>query len=277
MTKTQRAEAMREEIYAFAREEKLPLQITMAGITYPDANYRIDRPKERNHLYVFEYVIEGRGHLKIDESEYDVCAGDTYILTPNTNECYYADKAEPFKKIWVNIESTYLDAVLQAHGLSYGVYRHNSLAKIREIFERAKSGGNTATASAEIAPMILLLIESLSRRFESKEKKHLATVTKDHIESLGNKPFSPSALAYELHVSLSTLTRTFEKTYECTPYEYYLLHKENMAKTLLQNTALSTKEIAFRLGFSDEHYFSNFFKKRTGLRPAEYKKGNTSH
>lgn len=277
MTKTQRAEAMREEIYAFAREEKLPLQITMAGITYPDANYRIDRPKERNHLYVFEYVIEGRGHLKIDGSEYDVCAGDTYILTPNTNECYYADKAEPFKKIWVNIESTYLDAVLQAHGLSYGVYRHNSLAKIREIFERAKSGGNTATASAEIAPILLSLIESLSGQYEQKESTNTASRIKEYIEALGGASFYPATLAQELHISTSTLTRIFEKAYEYTPYEYYLLCREKMAKTLLQNTALSTKEIAFRLGFADEHYFSNFFKKRTGLRPIEYKKGNTSH
>jgi YesN/AraC family two-component response regulator len=46
-----------------------------------------------------------------------------------------------------------------------------------------------------------------------------------------------------------------------------------LAKSLLQNTSLSAKEIAFRLGFSDEHYFSNFFKKRTGMRPVEYKKG----
>jgi AraC-like DNA-binding protein len=264
---------MREEIYAFPRMEGLPLQIVMAGITYPDPSYRMERQKERNRLYVFEYVMEGCGHLQIDGKKFDVCAGNTYILTPHTKECYFADKDEPFKKIWVNIESSYLDAVLQTHGLSYGVFRYNSLPMLKEILERAKRGGSTATASAEVAPILLLLIESLSGKYEQKESTDTAHRIKEYIDALGNEPFSPAALAQELHVSLSTLTRIFEKAYEYTPYEYYLSCKEKMAKTLLQNTALSTKEIAFRLGFSDEHYFSNFFKKRTGMRPVEYKKG----
>ncbi|WP_025762058.1 helix-turn-helix domain-containing protein [Dyadobacter tibetensis] len=46
------------------------------------------------------------------------------------------------------------------------------------------------------------------------------------------------------------------------------------AKRLLQYENLSIKEIAFRLGFKDPYYFSNFFKKHTDLSPKAYKRDN---
>ncbi|MEW6130255.1 MAG: AraC family transcriptional regulator [Acidobacteriota bacterium] len=43
------------------------------------------------------------------------------------------------------------------------------------------------------------------------------------------------------------------------------------AKRLLTYEKLSVKETAFRLGFDDPFYFSNFFKKQTNLSPKMYK------
>ena len=264
--------SIHEEIYAFLEEAERPFRVIMAGITYPDPSYRIERKKERNHIFVFEYVIAGRGHLEIDGIKYEVKAGDTYILTPNTELCYFADKNEPFKKIWVNIESSYLSSLLQAHGLSSTVHHFNSYNRLCEILELAKSGRSEAMVSVEVAPIILSLIEAISTRFDEMKEPGLAMLAKQRIDALNGASFDPKALAAGLHVSLSTLTRAFQTAYGCTSYEYYLSLKEKMAKSLLLNTGLSAKEIAYRLGFSDEHYFSNFFKKRTGLRPAEYKK-----
>jgi AraC-like DNA-binding protein len=146
-----------------------------------------------------------------------------------------------------------------------------------EILEIAKSGGDAATVSAKIAPILLSLIEALCSYYKERKAESPALTAKERIDALGGAPFSPSALAEEMHISLSTLTRIFQSAYGCTPYEYHLSHKEKIAKSLLENTSLSAKEIAYRLGFSDAHYFSNFFKKRTGIRPAEYKKRNASH
>ncbi|MDR7130280.1 AraC-like DNA-binding protein [Algoriphagus sp. 4150] len=43
------------------------------------------------------------------------------------------------------------------------------------------------------------------------------------------------------------------------------------AKRLLIYESLSVKEIAFQLGFKDPFYFSNFFKKHTGVSPKVYR------
>jgi AraC family transcriptional regulator, transcriptional activator of pobA len=43
------------------------------------------------------------------------------------------------------------------------------------------------------------------------------------------------------------------------------------AQRYLYNTDLSAKEIAYKLGFEDPHYFSRFFKKYTNQTPSEFK------
>ncbi|HBV17315.1 helix-turn-helix domain-containing protein [Chryseobacterium carnipullorum] len=47
------------------------------------------------------------------------------------------------------------------------------------------------------------------------------------------------------------------------------------AKRELSFGALTVKEIAFKLGFSDASYFSRFFKKHTGRNPEGFKEGKT--
>jgi len=48
------------------------------------------------------------------------------------------------------------------------------------------------------------------------------------------------------------------------------------AKSLLLNTPYSSKEIAYKLGFSESTHFSRFFKKHTGLSPNTFRKSNKS-
>ena len=43
------------------------------------------------------------------------------------------------------------------------------------------------------------------------------------------------------------------------------------ARRLLFHTTHSLKEIAFELGFSDASYFNRFFKRETGMTPADYR------
>lgn len=48
------------------------------------------------------------------------------------------------------------------------------------------------------------------------------------------------------------------------------------AQRYLYNTDLTAKEIAYKLGFDDPHYFSRFFKKYTSQSPSEFKDASRS-
>ena len=47
--------------------------------------------------------------------------------------------------------------------------------------------------------------------------------------------------------------------------------KIEMAKRLLLYSKLSVKEIAAQLSFSDQYYFSNYFKRKTGTSPRSFR------
>ena len=50
----------------------------------------------------------------------------------------------------------------------------------------------------------------------------------------------------------------------------------SIAKSLLLNTTNSSKEIAYRLGFSEPTHFSRFFKKQMQISPNEFRKAKKS-
>ena len=79
--------------------------IVLAGITYPDETYRILR--ERSECMVMEYVISGQGTVILDGQSFEVKAGDIYILPMGHHHLYYADKTNPWEKIWCNVSSSH--------------------------------------------------------------------------------------------------------------------------------------------------------------------------
>ena len=80
-----------------------------------------------------------------------------------------------------------------------------------------------------------------------------------------------SDLARVASLSASQLTRVFRDAYGQSPYDYVLARKIDTACRLLLNTGMSVKEVAYRLNFVDEHYFSNVFSKRMGMPPGRYR------
>jgi len=43
------------------------------------------------------------------------------------------------------------------------------------------------------------------------------------------------------------------------------------AKSLLASTSKSISEIGFELGYNEKSYFSNVFKKKSGMTPSEFR------
>ena len=64
--------------------------------------------------------------------------------------------------------------------------------------------------------------------------------------------------------------RTFKQVTGETPFEYRMRIRIENAKEMLEEKALSVSEIGERLGFSSPAYFSDSFKKATGVSPKKY-------
>jgi AraC-like DNA-binding protein len=73
------------------------------------------------------------------------------------------------------------------------------------------------------------------------------------------------------HMGYDQLRKRFKRSTGIAPKEYFLLLKVNKAKEFLLRPTLTIKEIAQRLGFADQYYFSRLFKHRAGVSPVHYR------
>lgn len=60
--------------------------------------------------------------------------------------------------------------------------------------------------------------------------------------------------------------------FKCTPKEYILSLKMQLARELLQSEKYTVTAVAEHLGYSDIYHFSKIFKSKTGYTPSEYKR-----
>jgi len=60
-------------------------------------------------------------------------------------------------------------------------------------------------------------------------------------------------------------------------HEYLQRVRLQQAEVLLSDQRLRVKEVAQRLHFKSEHYFSHFFRQRTGMTPTEYRSHLGAH
>lgn len=68
------------------------------------------------------------------------------------------------------------------------------------------------------------------------------------------------------------LNRIFKKTIGRTIFVHLNEIRIHHARELISTTSMKMSAVGFRVGFSDESYFSKVFKKYTGMSPAHYEK-----
>ncbi len=77
-------------------------------------------------------------------------------------------------------------------------------------------------------------------------------------------------------VSSSHLSKVFSHETGQTFIEYLTQTRIRKAMELLQTTSEKTYEIAFQVGYNDSHYFSNLFKRITGMTPRDFRRQGSS-
>ena len=265
---------MREEfIDQPAFDDALPFSIEIAGISYCDGSYRISRNKST--VACIEYILSGCGTVKTGGKTFHPASGDTYMLVPGSNHEYYSDADDPWVKIWFNAHGRLIDELIECYNLENSTVFHcNTKPFIEKIH---KTLGNKSLTPSEIADETALIFHALLQTLAKHKEQSLsvsddAVLLKNYIDSHLYSQINIDLLANLIYKSPSQTIRIFKKCYGKSPYDYYMDNRIKKAIAMLQGTSFSVKEIAFRLGFCDEHYFSTLFRKKTGKKPGDFRK-----
>lgn len=242
----------------------------VAGITLPNPNYVIYR--DHADIYVFEYVLAGKGYVRQGKEQAEARAGDAYILQPGTSHHYCADAREPWTKIWLNAGGSFIRHLLSDYGLNQallipGFGQQQYFYNLFDTIEKDPS-----KCCDKLALGLHELVQALSSCYGNYCKEHTqAVMMKNFIEQNLTRPLKVQEAAASVHLSPSRAIHVFKEAFGISPYRHYLAQRFELAQSMLLYTALSIQEISERLGFADYHHFHIFFKKECGMSPSQFR------
>lgn len=127
--------------------------------------------------------------------------------------------------------------------------------------------------SEEFISCFSSLIRKTGSQIASRKRSasdSLIAELREYIESHLDEPISVASLADTAGISAGHLRKLFREVSGEGVKEYILNRKIQHAGELLRGKNMMIKEIAAKIGFSDQNYFSRVFKEHFGVSPREY-------
>lgn len=111
---------------------------------------------------------------------------------------------------------------------------------------------------------------------EKKEETNLdsdtvTTIIHDYIDKHYSTNIKISQFADKYFFSKEYLTRQFKARYHCGIYEYVLQVRMERARDLLLNPDIKIQDVAQRVGYADNNYFSKAFRTYYGISPTAFR------
>ena len=252
---------------------RAPLAVVSGGCERCAPDYEIHRATFPFHS--IEYVVRGRGSLKLDRRRHELQPGAVFSYGPGVRQDIAADPADPPVKYFVDFAGLKsLEILRQCHLPPGGVSRIFPPNEIQNLFDELihcgqRGGRQGAELCAKLLECLALKIsESLAPR--AGVETHSFTTyqqCRQHIEKNSSRLKTLRQIADECHVDAAYLCRLFQRYDRQSPYQFLMRLKMNRAAEWLQQPGSLVKQVAERAGFSDQFHFSRAFKSVFGIAP----------
>ncbi|MCC7145802.1 MAG: helix-turn-helix domain-containing protein [Phycisphaeraceae bacterium] len=126
----------------------------------------------------------------------------------------------------------------------------------------------------EVCRLQMVLAEALSQKSSGPSAEDVQWITRARamLEVDFRQSADLPAVARRLDTSYSEFRRRFLRVAGMPPGQYRSMRLMDRAKSLIQQTRLTDKQIAAELGFCDPYHFSRRFKEVTGQSPRQFRR-----
>jgi len=234
--------------------------------------------------YQMLYNMEGGGVFESTSSKgrLNVQEGDVFLLFPGEWHTYHPTPEKGWKQYWIGFRGRNMDDRVRAGFLSADkpIYHVGYSPQIINLYEDAMQAA--FEEKAYMQPLLAGIVNHLIGLMYALERNNILNKNQPQVdmilraqqyirESL-ESTLSIQDIADKMGVSYSKFRKLFKEYTGLSPATYQQDLKLQRAKELLTTTALSIKEIAYRLNFDSPDYFSAKFKIKTGRKPSEMRK-----
>lgn len=253
---------------------------------YPFAEEEIRRSsaivfREQSCRYLLlALLLEGELRYVCGGEEFLLKQGEILVIPPGSTYRFESKPPGFYHKRVIELKGINLLSLLETLGLDrVRLLRPGSrfgriAARVEEIAGMIRRNDRDEIAGLMGANYALLNELSMLVRNSGRPLRLLAAA-QARLESRLDEPLRIGELAAELRVSSTLLERLFRRKFGMSPKEYRIQCRIEQAKYLLIHTGESVKEIAFRVGYCNQFYFSREFSRLTGRPPRDFRSRGT--
>ncbi|MEA5401646.1 AraC family transcriptional regulator [Arcicella sp. DC2W] len=256
-------------------------------------NFKVTYPHRHDDFYEILFLTQGEGIHTIDFQNYTIKPNTIFFLSPGqihelnlsedvkgyiflfTSSFYHFNKTDPYKLFE-------LPFFYHLNQETPPIYLENETEKqvITELFKNAiyENQQNLTDSEEAIRALLDLILIQCKRiyplsKIEEKANKGKILVKrfKQLIEEKSQENLSVKDYASLLAITPNYLSETVKSVTGRTSTDLINDRMILEIKRLLTHTDLGISEIAYQLNFSDQSYFSKYFKKLTNQSPLEFR------
>ncbi len=231
----------------------------------------------------FELYVNLSGDVSflVENNLYDLTRGDVIIARPGEyHHCVYRSDA-PHKLFWIlfdcNKNSDLLDFLQESFCENYISPQDNLREELLTLCFSLHNGDLTDEGKIYTFFRIFAILKqsqsSISTKSLLPQELHKAI---DYIDRHIYEEITVIDIAKALYLSQSTLERMFKESLGLTPLEYIRKKKLVLATDFLRK-GKSVLAAGTSVGYNDNSYFIELFKRYYGITPYQYKKNYTKN
>lgn len=250
---------------------KLFYYVTCIGHFYYDDFYKLNRDSYNSFLIM--YIVKGRAKIHNENGTFELNSGDTVFMNCHNPHGY--ESLGDLETIWlhfdgINTKDIFMELETQYDGVVIIKNSFYILDRINKIY-MAYNSGKKISEGVQSSYIGRILAEFFNVTEDNNNKSLLIKEIVNYIDEHYKEDLTVKYLANKASLSEFHFSRIFKKETGYTIHEYIIKTRINNAKSMLQLTNLSLKEITFLCGFSSESSFSTTFKKNTGVTPGVFR------
>lgn len=174
---------------------------------------------------------------------------------------------EPILSVKSNCMETFLNLLNSMNELAFA--NKFPEGKTSEIISLLWQSSTIDEMAVILRDFISLANQQLSKKRIDKNLQLIRKIKNIIEESYNN--VSLESISNEIQLSPSYISNLFSNVEKTTIKEYIITTKIHHSKELLKNPSYKIYEISDLVGYSDSKYFSQLFKRYTGLTPEQYR------
>jgi AraC-like DNA-binding protein len=262
------------------------------GMVEPDPDWHA-RTHRHDGFFEFIGITSGKGRVRYNGRLYDIIGPALFVYEPARTHEEWSDKANPWRMFYIagsiksqgqpfdfrtlyrlvgrdliiirrsrrlkNILSVMMDIYGEiskqrfgwkqmANGLFYGFIRH--------LLEAGNWGAGNGGSSPR----------------GGERRKEIADKVKRYVDEHYHEKLSLDDLTEAVYLSPYYLSHLFKAETGCSPIQYVINRKMEIARKLLAHPDLTVSQVAKQVGYESIHYFSRLFAAVEGVSPTSYRK-----